>query len=241
MENNENKAKREFYVYKHVRLDNNTCFYIGKGKGNRAYKPKRNKFYNNVRNSCGCKVEIIKNCLNEEEAFKLEAEIIEDYVFTFGYGINIEGYKDFSNETYLTNCTWGGEGSSGMRHSEEAKQRISESHKGKNNYLYGKHRSEEHKKKISEAEKGKKLSEETKRKIGEKIGKKVICITTGKIFNSQTEASNYYNVVLKNISCCCRGKRNYAGKLSDGTKLQWKFLKNYDDDFKGILINPIIE
>ena len=71
------------------------------------------------------------------------------------------------------------------------------------------------------------------------MSKKVICTTTGKIFNSQTEASNYYNVVQNNISCCCRGELKSAGKLSDGTKLQWKFLEDYDNAFKGILINPI--
>ena len=122
----DNTAKmknRDFYVYKHSRLDNNTCFYVGKGKGKRAYKPKRNKFYNNVRNSCGCKVVIIKNNLTEEEAFNLETEVIEDYVFVFGYGINIEGYRDFSNN-YLTNFTWGGEGVSGYKFSEEQKQNL---------------------------------------------------------------------------------------------------------------------
>ena len=27
-----------YYVYEHWRLDTDTCFYVGKGSGNRAYK-----------------------------------------------------------------------------------------------------------------------------------------------------------------------------------------------------------
>ena len=298
--NNEN---RRFYVYEHIRKDNNTCFYVGKGTGNRAYNLDRGNFHNGVCEEYGCRVKIIKDGLTEEEAFKLERERIEDYVITFGYGAPIEGYDDYDhNLPYLTNFTWGGEGVSGRKHSEEEKQKMSKAKKGKKNSKEhnkniskakkGKKNSKEHNKNISKALKGIKLSEQTRRKMSESQkgrknseehnkniskatkgknnpmygkhhseevkrkmsksqkgkkhhmhdkGKKVICITTGKIFNKQSEASNYYNVVLKNISCCCRGKRNYAGKLSDGTKLQWKFLKDYNNEFKGILINPITE
>ena len=236
MENNE---KRDFYVYKHIRLDNNTCFYVGKGTGDRAYLPKRNEFYNNVRKSCGCKVVIIKNNLTEKEAFNLEKEVIEDYVFVFGYGINIDGYKDFSNKTYLTNCTWGGEGISGLnpyanKTPEEIKiinNKISNSMKGKmageKHPFYGKHHSDETNKKISESMKGKKQSEEAKQKISEKLSKKVICITTGETFNSIKDAEKHYK--CKHISACCKGRRKSAGELND-VRLQWKYLEDYDDN-----------
>ena len=387
MENNENED-REFYVYKHVRLDNNTCFYVGKGKGNRKDMPTRNNHHDNISNRYGHKAVIIKDNLTEEEAFNLEREIIEDYVFTFGYGIDIDGFNNEEDEIgHLTNCTWGGEGTSGLNpwnkgkkgllcHSEETKLKMSESHKGiklseetkqkisesekgkkiseetkrkMSESLKGKQLSEEHKQKISEANKGrefseehkqkvseslkgrklseehkkklseakkgiklseehkqklsesmkgknkgKKLSEETKRKLSEankgkhhseetklkisealkgknnpmygknafankteeemkiirrKIGeaskrnlsKKVICITTGKIFNSLKEAENYYNVGKSHISDCSRGTRKSAGKLPNGEPLKWKYVKDYNNDFKGILINPITE
>ena len=281
--NNEN---REFYVYEHIRLDNNTCFYVGKGHGNRAYNLDRSNFHNSIRDEYGCRVEIIKDGLTEEEAFKLETERIEDYVITFGYGIPIDGYRDFSNNKYLTNFTWGGEGTSGLnafanktpeemeiigrKMSEKSKGRnpyankteeemeiirgkMSESHKGKqtgkNNHFYGKHHSEEAKRKNSEAHKGKnsfenKTKEEMEtivKKISEKLSKKVICITTGEIFNSIKKAGDYYNVAKNTISKCCKEKYKSAGKLPDGTKLQWKYVKDYNNDFKGILINPIIE
>lgn len=56
-----------------------------------------------------------------------------------------------------------------------------------------------------------------------KTPKKVICITTGDIFNSTREAAEAMNVQQSKISLCCNGKRNYTGKLSDGTKLRWEF------------------
>ena len=280
--NNEN---REFYVYEHIRLDNNTCFYVGKGHGNRAYNLDRSNFHNSVRDEYGCRVEIIKDGLTEEEAFKLETERIEDYVITFGYGIPIDGYRDFSNNKYLTNFTWGGEGTSGLNafanktpeemeiirrnlseshkgtnpyankteeEMEIIRGRMSESHKGKqtgkNNHFYGKHHSEESKQKMSESNKGKnsfenKTKEEMKtigKKISEACSKKVICITTGEIFNSIKKAGNYYNVAKNTISFCCKKKYKSAGKLN-GVRLQWKYLEDYNNDFKGILINPIIE
>ena len=237
---NENE-NREFYVYLHIRLDNMTPFYVGKGKGDRAYDLDRSNFHNGVRDSYDCKVVIIKDKLTESQAFRLEKRMIEYYVLTLGYGIPIDGYRDFSNNKYLTNMTFGGEGTSGLipwnkskKISEESKLKMSESHKGIQF-------SEETKLKMSESHKGripwnkgKQLSGETKLKMS----KKVICITTGKIFNSQIEASNYYNVSQGNISSCCKGIYKSAGKLPDGTKLQWEYLENYYNEFKGILINP---
>ena len=238
MDKNNNES-REFYVYEHIRIDNNTCFYVGKGKGDRAYDLNRSNFHNGVRDSYGCRVEIIKDGLTEEEAFKLERERIEDYVITFGYGIPIDGYRDFSNNKYLTNMTWGGEGTSGLNafvnKTEEEMETIGRKISEKNK---GKHHSEEHNKKVSESLKGKHHSEEARKKMSEKASKKVICITTGKIFNSQKEAGNYYKCGC--MSECCEGIRKSAGKLN-GTPLKWKYVKDYDNEFNGILINPITD
>ena len=166
-ENNENNENREFYVYEHIRLDNMTCFYIGKGKGERAYELERNDHHDNISNMCGHAVVIIKDKLTEKQAFRLEKCMIEDYVFNLGYGIDIKGYDDYDHKLpHLTNMTWGGEGVSGANKgrqlSEEHKQKLSESHKGKQ-------LSEEHKQKLSESHKGTHLSEEHKQKISESL------------------------------------------------------------------------
>ena len=248
MENEENKKydeSRIYYVYKHVRLDNNTCFYIGKGKEGRLNVPNRNTIHDNICKKHGYKAVIFKDKLNEEEAFKLEKDLINCYVSKLGYGIYIKGYYvNTENNKFLTNMTFGGEGTSGRKFSDETKMKISESHKGM-------HYSEERNKKISESHKGqipwnkgKKNSEEHNRKIGEamkgKTSKKVVCITTGEIFDSMKEAGNYYNVTRSNITLCCKGIRKSAGKLN-GTKLQWKHLEDYNNDFNGILINPVTD
>ena len=309
-ENNENKKydeARVYYVYKHIRLDNNTCFYIGKGKDGRKDVPNRNPTHDSICDRHGYKVVIFKDKLNEAEAFKLEEDLIRCYVFKMGYGICIKGYMNNNNNNnnkFLTNRTFGGEGASGYKHSEESKRKNSESHKGKKqseetkekisekmkgknagekngmfgkkgkdspiygekNGMFGKNpfenKTEEEMetivRKISEKNKGKnayankteeemeeirrKKSESMKGKnAGEKSAmwgkpaynrRKVICITTGKIFNSVTEASNWYNVARNTISLCCKVKLKSAGKLKDGTKLQWKYLEEDDDESK---------
>lgn len=283
MENNNKEESREFYVYKHIRKDNNTCFYVGKGKGRRIYVPKRNKHHDRIAKRYSYYVVKVKENLTEKEAFALEREIIEDYVFVFGYGINIKGYRDYSDKKYLTNCTWGGEGTSGLNAYENKTpeemeiicKKKSNSMKGKmageNHPLYGKHHSEDTKMKMSEKNSGKKnpmfgknayanktpeeMEEIGKKKSNSLKGKmagekspmwgkpshnrsKVICITTCKIFDCIKDAEKYYS--CSNISACCREKYKYAGKLQDDTKLQWKYVKDYNNDCKGILINPIM-
>lgn len=54
--------------------------------------------------------------------------------------------------------------------------------------------------------------------------KKILCVTTGKVFYGRAEAAKYYDIKSdSHISACCRGTRNYCGKLPDGTKLKWKY------------------
>ena len=56
--------------------------------------------------------------------------------------------------------------------------------------------------------------------------KRILCITTGKIFYGRAEAAKYYDIKSdSHIAACCRGTRSYCGKLPDGTKLKWKYLK----------------
>lgn len=58
--------------------------------------------------------------------------------------------------------------------------------------------------------------------------KSVICTTTGKVFDTMTEGANFYNIHGASlISRCCRGVTKTCGQLLDGTKLEWKYYKDY--------------
>lgn len=129
--------KNDYYVYKHIRLDNDTCFYIGKGRGKRAYTKKRNPHHDRIVEKHGMKVEFVADGLTEDEAYELERETIKKYVFEYGYGIDIEGYRKDNTFPCLTNSTFGGDGSYGMVHSKEWCEQHSNDMMGNKNPMYG--------------------------------------------------------------------------------------------------------
>ena len=138
--------------------------------------------------------EVLCDGLTEHEAQELEQYMIQWY--------------DTANRKYGYNLSKGGESSSGYHHTEETKQKMSESMKGKycgeNNPMYGVHRY------------GK----------NNPAANSIICLTTKRIFFTTKEAGEYYNIDRSHIVNCCKGKRKSAGKLPDGTKLVWKYV-NY--------------
>lgn len=108
-------SQKEFYVYFHRKETDNEIFYVGKGKGKRAYiKNGRNSYWKNVFDKHGLVVEIHKSGLTEQEALDLEVLLIKE--------LSEKGCK-------LCNLTDGGEGLSGYKFSEEGKQKISENSK----------------------------------------------------------------------------------------------------------------
>jgi group I intron endonuclease len=103
----------------------------------------------------------------------------------------------------------------GSHQTEEAKKKISKANKG-NKYCLGRITSDETKKKISIANKGKHYSPNTEFKKGySNISRmrSVICIETGKIYNSMTSASKETNISFASIQSVCLGKSKTAGKL----------------------------
>ena len=186
-----------FYTYSHATPEGR-IFYIGKGKGKRAYDlNKRNDYWNRIVKKHGVpSIQILADWKTEEEAFSHEVLLISCF--------RNMGYE-------LANLTNGGEGQSGMVPwnkgipweeevklkmsvgrsgfpawnkgvkgqpawnkgvpcKEETKERIKIAKIGKP----GKPISEEVKLKISKANTGRKHSEETKRKCGAKnVGKKL--------------------------------------------------------------------
>lgn len=119
----------------------------------------------------------------------------------------------------------------GLRN-EETKNKISEALKGR---YEGRGLTEETRKKISETKKGKHHTEETRKKLSEANkgkyrrekhpqAKKVLCITTGEIFNCIKDAEEKYHIAHQSISKCCRKQYKSAGKHPvTGEKLKWQF------------------
>jgi hypothetical protein len=106
----------EYYTYAYLREDG-TPYYIGKGKGNRAYKKGNRVFSPPPKN----RIILLKQNLTEEEAFKHEI-----------YMISVFDRKDLGTGI-LHNKTNGGDGVSGAKlpKTEEHKKKISNSHIGK--------------------------------------------------------------------------------------------------------------
>lgn len=104
--------ENRFYVYIHRKASNNDPFYVGKGSGNRAYEigpTDRNPYWHRVNDKHGLKVEILFDNLSENEAFQCEKDAILELEYF--------GYK-------LTNLTKGGEGSCGLKFSDEQRLNI---------------------------------------------------------------------------------------------------------------------
>jgi hypothetical protein len=123
-----------YYVYEHWRLDRDECFYVGKGRGNRAYSTKdRNRHHKAIcakisREGFAMEVRMVATGLTEEEAFNLEK-------------VRIKFWRETGVD--LVNITNGGEGTSGMRHTDEVKERLSAMNKGKPAAFKGRKHTEE--------------------------------------------------------------------------------------------------
>jgi group I intron endonuclease len=111
----------------------------------------------------------------------------------------------------------------GKHHSDETRRKISESKKGRPSPRKGVNLSIETRKKLSEANKGKHLSIETRRKISEslkgKTAKAVICVETGALYSSITEAAESIGVTTGAISMVVRGIRKTSGGY------HWKYVE----------------
>ena len=109
---------------------------------------------------------------------------------------------------------------------------MSKKFSGEGNPMYGKIFSQEYRQKLSESHLGKNNGENHPR------ARKVICITTNEIFDTLTEGAKKYNINGTGyISNCCRGyvinkgkkyNVNYCGKHPiTGEKLVWKYYDEY--------------
>jgi len=192
-----------YYVYEHIRRDNGAVFYVGKGKGKRAFdaKNRNNKYWKRVVEKCGgFDVKFVAKDIDEELALLCEIERIDQ--------LKRIGVK-------LTNLTNGGDGASGRFVSDEEKRGMSQRMSGKNNpmfgmtgeknYMFGKTHSLEIRKKLSEVNKNRKISEETRLKLrnrwvntGHPKAKKVIFNNI--MFKTIGELAKYENLPYPTVS-----------------------------------------
>lgn len=129
----------QYYVYTHLNPQTKEVFYVGIGKGNRAWNQwaGRNKFWENYVNKHGFEVEIIAENITRNQAGKIEIELIAHL-----------GRRQIEEGGTLVNRSIGGDGGSGgYTHTEEWKRQHSERQLGKKK----KPLSQEAKEKLSKA------------------------------------------------------------------------------------------
>lgn len=229
----------EFYVYIHLRPIDGKPFYVGKGRGKRAWSVKsRNLYWHNVVKKYGLIVHIMADGLTEKEALSLEMSTIAL--------IGIDN---------LTNMTAGGEGSSGLSPSAETRKKISIANSNPSDEIRERKRiaatgrklspesraklsaskrnmSDETRMKMSNGRKswsftnetkekmriaisGRTLTDEWKRKIGE-AGKKPMSTLSGLTFDSAKSAAEwlrengYPKANSSSIAKCAKGKSQSA-------------------------------
>jgi hypothetical protein len=163
---------------------------------------------------------ILKNAINIYGRENFKRDIIYD-VDTSELAYFIESFlvdSSFCKREDTYNIKKGGEGGTTEKLSIEHRKNIS---KG----LMGHKVSESARKKLSIFHKGIKKSKQHRIALKEaKCKSKVLCINTGIIYNSLAEAQEDTNICKANIWSNIKGFRLHAGKLSDGTKLSWKYV-----------------
>ncbi len=131
--------KTKFYVYQLIDPRNNKVFYVGKGCNHRMYRHVKEVQQGRTPNGSNVYLKRkIKKILNSGLEIKYKKVFItenEQYAFTR----EIELIQEIGLEN-LCNLTSGGDG---FKHSEETKQKMSNSHKGRTAWNKGKSHSKE--------------------------------------------------------------------------------------------------
>lgn len=190
-----------YYTYAHFTKDTNELFYIGKGSFTKQGDFKRanactgrNTYWKNkVNKHNGFKVEILAVWKTEQEAFAHEEFLISVM------------------KEKLVNLTSGGEGCAGRVQSKAEKDKRANSHRGKK-------RSPQSLANMSKAQKNNIVSLAALQEAREKQKKKILCVETGIVYDSLSEAGHLSGVLFQNISKACKGIRQHAGGY------KWEFI-----------------
>lgn len=200
-----------FYIYRYIRLDTNTPFYVGKGKGNRAFTLyKRNQYFKNIVNSLPYEVEIVLGNLTEEQALAKEIEFIKLYRGLGYCEANLTGGGEGSSGRIVSQITKNKISKSKIGHlvSQETRLKMSKSLFGVNNPSYGKF-GKDHPASLNKCKYRKQVL--NKKYPSKQI--KVLCLNNSVTYSSITEASIQLNLDLSSILKVIKGK--------------WKHTKGY--------------
>lgn len=157
----------------------------------------------------------------------------------------IELYSS-NNSDFGYNMTNGGDGTFGLKWSDEQRKATSERMSGNKNPYYGTKKSESFKRQVSAKLKGrvspmlnKHHSEDTKQRIsialkGENSPscREIYCPELDEIFWGATEAFEKYGICRANIVACCRHRLKSAGKHPvSGIKLTWFYIDDINNSY----------
>lgn len=195
----------KYYLYRHIRLDKNEPFYIGRGtKSTRNYttiksyysraycKSHRSNLWKSIVAKTNYEVEILFESDNIEFIKQKEIEFIALY------GRIIKG------DGILVNITEGGESLAGYKPTPEQCKAISERLKGKNNHNYGKRRELSL---LFGVSKTKEHVEKSVKSKHENYFNEVIDIKTGEIYRNPKCAAETYNININTLRHYLNGTR----------------------------------
>lgn len=138
---------KRHYIYGHFKKGTSELFYIGQGINRRAWsKDKRSSFWLKTVKKYGYDIKILYSNLTKLEANEIEISLIKKH-----------GRKNI-NTGVLVNMTDGGEGTIGVKYTEERREKVRAASTGR---LH----TEETKRLLSVIKTGKTLSDETRIKI----------------------------------------------------------------------------
>ena len=194
-------------VYKYVNNVNGKV-YIGQTtrtleERHKEHERRKNTAFDKALSKYGSKsftCEVLCQCDTTEALNEAEKYYIKLYNSLVPFGYNM--------------CE-GGNNTKGYTHKDESKRKMSVAKKGKylgnDNPFYNKTHNEETRKKLSEARKGRKLDSEWKENLAKAHHKKVLCVETGKNYDSIKECAETLNLKATHITRVCKGKRQTTG------------------------------
>lgn len=197
-----------FYVYRHIRNDTNTPFYVGKGveRNRRAVVTQgRNTYWKNIVRTHGYRVEIVKRFDNETEALNFEAQLIRQYKIFGLCEANFVNYDVIRSGA--AGHRWTAESRAkaaaakiGTTASSETRAKMSTSQSGVNNAFFGKFHSEEFKSHLSRRHR------ESAQFAGHKnpAARSVVDLKSGKMYRTLREAAIDTGVFWITVSRHCR-------------------------------------